>query len=185
MYPALKKKALLLALFFVVVISTAAAETAAKFTDWQISLAVSSEGYAAPGYFDEDVYAGISIGWEPFQFLHCDPMITAGILFNGGAESAESVFFQTGVVVELFSLHKHPLSVLFTRPSTMTPALEFSLIIPNTGFDDLNFRLGAAPLRFSFGYGSVSLFEPQILLNSDFSLNGWGVRLFSFTNYIW
>jgi len=152
---------------------------------WHSSFSVSDEGYNVPGVYKDGGYLGLSLGWEPFQFKTCDPLVTAGVLFNGGSGTSASIVCYAGLGIELFTWAKHPLSMLFTRPSTLTPVVELSALLPNTGFADLHYRLVVAPLRFSFGFGSISILEPIILFKSDLSFLGWGGRLFSLTNYIW
>lgn len=155
------------------------------FTSWQFSTIVGAEGFSADDVYDANNYASFAVRWEPFQRPVMDPGVSLGLFTNSRTGSQHASFIQFGIDFDLFTIKKHPFSWLFTRSTVYAPACGAKLVIPLQDLYDLHYKFSAAPLRLFFGYGYISLLEPQLMINTHGSLIGWGVKIFSFENYLW
>lgn len=155
-----------------------------RVSDWQFSLALSQEGFSASELFCDQSYIGLSASWEPIQRERIDPRITAGFLYSGSAAAPSALVGHLGIGIEPVCWSAHSFSSFLRRPFQIIPLIECDLLLPFSGSEDLTYRIHIAPLRLFFGYGYVSLLEPMVLIDSDRSLTGWGVCLFSFSNYV-
>jgi len=155
-----------------------------RVSDWQLSLALSQEGFSASGLLGDQSYIGLSASWEPIQRERFDPRITAGFLYSGSAAAPSALVGHLGIGIEPVCWSAHSFSSFLRRPFQIIPLIGCDLLLPFSGSEDLTYRIHIAPLRLFFGYGYVSLLEPMVLLDSDRSLTGWGVCLFSFSNYV-
>jgi hypothetical protein len=172
-----------LAAFMLLTAFTAAA--AGPRTPWTGGIVASTRGFSEDSAFLPGEYMDLGLFLDPFQLQAMNPSASLRWVLPLFPFDAHRSLVSLGVELDLVLIRHHPLRVLLAQASAMAPSLGAAwLWNPRLGQFEGGVQLTANLLRLRTGDARYAFLSPELLLDGEFSVSGWGLRLFDFSYFM-
>lgn len=167
-------------IFLILVFLPAAAFPAFAREKASYYYSVSMEGFSSP-LFSAAEYADVSasIEFAPREVLN--PAFSMHCLLPANPFSIGDSLAGISLDLTLFYLAKHPLAWMSPRMTSLAPQVSMAAYLPVADPENLRYTMSFSPFRLFAGYGYFSVGAFSLVLDSSFTPNGWGIRLFDFS----
>lgn len=165
-------------ILFTVAGSWASADAKASFY-----YSVSLGGYSS-GLFSDAEYSDLSLSVRTPGTGNMKPALTAHWLVPVNPLSIGDSLAGLSCDLTLFHLKRHPFSRLSMRNTTLAPMTGIAVFVPVADPGEVHFAVSFYPVRLFSGdmYFSAGAFS--IVLDKSLSFEGWGMKLFEISYFL-
>jgi hypothetical protein len=144
---------------------------------WTGGLFVESCGFAEAAFLPPAACLSAGLFLEPLALRAVNPAVFVGILVPAAPCQGENLALRTGLALTLFDARLPWLLRTFYAALRWSPAIGAGLLYRLDG-SGLRFTVAASPLRLRAGDAIFTLCSPELLLDEQAGIRGWGLVLF-------
>lgn len=142
---------------------------------------VSLGGFSS-SLFPEAEYLDLAASVEFAKGRALDPTFSMHWLFPANPLSLADSFAGLGLDTTLFYMENHPFAWVSPRKTAWAPSIGAAAYVPVLDLENICYTANIAPFRIFTGYGYFSLGSFSLVFDAAFDLDGWGLKLFEFSN---
>jgi hypothetical protein len=152
---------------------------------WTGGIVVSTRGFSEDSSFLPGEYVDLGVFLDPLQLPILNPSASLRWVLPLFPFAPDRSLVSLGVELDLVLFRPHPLQGLIAQASALAPSIGASwLWDPGTGQFQAGMQVTANILRIRTGDARYSFLSPELLLDGDYAIVGWGLHLFDFSYFM-
>lgn len=151
---------------------------------WKGGFSLAASGYSSECDFARAEYVDLALFIDPWQTKFLSPSFHLDLSIPALPFSPDKTLLGTHIGVRLFVKEKHIFKALMTENHFFAPSLDAGLLFSPVADGGLKYRITIYPLKFYSGDGHYTFFAFSWITNTDFQYQGWGIKLFEFSLYL-
>jgi hypothetical protein len=154
-------------------------------TPWTGGMVVSTRGFSADSAFLPGEYFDLGVFLDPLQLPVLNPSASLHWILPLFPFAPGRSLVALGLELDLVLIRPHPLQGLLAQATALAPSMGIAwLWDPQAGAFQDGMQLTANLLRLRTGDARYAFLSPELLLDGDFSISGWGLHLFDFSYFM-